>query len=151
MLLSLWISIVLVAFAAAELQQHLVGESDHGKHYEDDDPYPKRPGRRRVVPELYHRRYSEQTFIGTHDSAAIRTKDNGWSISGNQYFTPAGALLASSVHGRVRCCLRCHLTELQSSWPVVCVYSKLKAIEVSMERRRSDCAILIVRSWMEVH
>lgn len=52
----------------------------------DDDPYPKRPGHRIPVPKLYHRRYSEQTFIGTHNSAAIRTAENGWSLSGNQYF-----------------------------------------------------------------
>ena len=52
----------------------------------DDDPYPKTPGLRVPVPALFSQRYSEQTFIGTHDSAAIRTPENGWSISGNQYF-----------------------------------------------------------------
>lgn len=54
--------------------------------HSDDDPQPKRPGHRVPVPELYHKRYSEQTFIGTHNAAAVRTKENNWSISGNQYF-----------------------------------------------------------------
>ncbi|SMR54721.1 unnamed protein product [Zymoseptoria tritici ST99CH_1E4] len=49
-------------------------------------PYPKRPSSRTPVPALYHARYSEQTFIGTHDSAALRTPENGYSLSGNQYF-----------------------------------------------------------------
>ena len=52
-----------------------------------DDPQPKPPGYRQPVPSLYHSRYSEQTFIGAHDCAAIRTADNGWSLSGNQYFS----------------------------------------------------------------
>ncbi|KAK5124427.1 hypothetical protein LTR85_001644 [Meristemomyces frigidus] len=52
----------------------------------DDNPHPKQPGSRIPVPTLYSQRYSEQTFIGTHNSAAVRTPDNGWSISGNQYF-----------------------------------------------------------------
>lgn len=51
-----------------------------------DDPQPKQPGRRRPVAALFHKRYSEQTFIGTHDAAALRTRENGWSLSGNQYF-----------------------------------------------------------------
>lgn len=51
-----------------------------------DTPFPKQPGHRIPVPSLYHQRYSEQTFIGTHDSVAIRTEDNNWSLSGNQYF-----------------------------------------------------------------
>ncbi|CAK1366866.1 hypothetical protein CB0940_10235 [Cercospora beticola] len=51
-----------------------------------DEPHPKRPGHRRAVPSLFHKRYSEQTFIGTHDAAAIRRKENNWSLSGNQYF-----------------------------------------------------------------
>lgn len=38
------------------------------------------------MSELYYKRYSEQTFIGTHNSAAIRTAENGYSLSGNQYF-----------------------------------------------------------------
>lgn len=62
----------------------------------DDEPYPKRPGHRVPVHELYHKRYSEQTFIATHDSVAIRTKENNWSISGNQYFNIAEQL-ASGV------------------------------------------------------
>jgi hypothetical protein len=56
------------------------------KLFNNDDPYPKRPGSRMPVPALYHARYSEQTFIGTHDAAALRTPENGYSISGNQYF-----------------------------------------------------------------
>lgn len=47
---------------------------------------PKPPGTRHPVPSLRHHRYSEQTFIGTHNAAAIRTKENNWSLSGNQYF-----------------------------------------------------------------
>lgn len=53
---------------------------------DDDDPHPKKPGQRIPVPALYHKRYSEQTFIGTHDAIAIRTPENNWSLSGNQYF-----------------------------------------------------------------
>lgn len=52
----------------------------------NNDPYPKRPGERRALPEQYHRRYSEQTFMGAHDAVAMRTPENGWSLSGNQYF-----------------------------------------------------------------
>ncbi|TKA73862.1 hypothetical protein B0A55_04477 [Friedmanniomyces simplex] len=52
----------------------------------NDDPHPKPPGSRVPVPSLYSQRYSEQTFIGTHDSVALRTPENGWSISGNQYY-----------------------------------------------------------------
>ncbi|KAI5363955.1 Putative PLC-like phosphodiesterase, TIM beta/alpha-barrel domain superfamily [Septoria linicola] len=59
-----------------------------------NDPHPKKPGHRRPVPELYYKRYSEQTFIGTHDAAAVRTEDNGWSISGNQYFNVSTQLNA---------------------------------------------------------
>ncbi|KAK0945876.1 hypothetical protein LTR29_002733 [Friedmanniomyces endolithicus] len=49
-------------------------------------PHPKPPGSRKPVPSLYGRRYSEQTFVGTHDSVAVRTPENGWSLSGNQYY-----------------------------------------------------------------
>ncbi|KAK1057096.1 hypothetical protein LTR74_014408 [Friedmanniomyces endolithicus] len=55
---------------------------DHSTEY----PHPKPPGSRNPVPSLYGRRYSEQTFIGTHDSVAVRTPENGWSLSGNQYY-----------------------------------------------------------------
>jgi len=48
--------------------------------------HPSPPGTRHPIPSLYHHRYSEQTFIGTHNAAAIRTKDNNWSLSGNQYY-----------------------------------------------------------------
>uniref|UniRef100_A0A2D3UNT6 PLC-like phosphodiesterase n=1 Tax=Ramularia collo-cygni TaxID=112498 RepID=A0A2D3UNT6_9PEZI len=51
-----------------------------------DGPNPKKPGSRRPVPALYNQRYSEQTFIGTHDAAALRTEENGYSLSGNQYY-----------------------------------------------------------------
>lgn len=58
--------------------------------------HPAPPGTRHPVPSLYHHRYSEQTFIGTHNAAAIRTKDNNWSLSGNQYFN-VSTQLASGV------------------------------------------------------
>ena len=58
--------------------------------------HPTPPRVRYPVPSLYHARYSEQTFIGTHDAAAIRTKDNNWSLSGNQYFN-VSTQLASGV------------------------------------------------------
>jgi hypothetical protein len=57
---------------------------------------PTPPRLRHPVPSLYHARYSEQTFVGTHDAAAIRTKDNNWSLSGNQYFN-ISTQLASGV------------------------------------------------------
>lgn len=49
---------------------------------DDNDPAIKPPGHRRPVPEAYYRRYSEQTFIGAHNSAAVRTAQNNWSLSG---------------------------------------------------------------------
>jgi hypothetical protein len=58
--------------------------------------HPTPPRLRHPVPSLYHARYSEQTFIGTHDAAAMRTKDNNWSLSGNQYFN-ISTQLASGV------------------------------------------------------
>ncbi|KAK3643136.1 hypothetical protein LTR56_004975 [Elasticomyces elasticus] len=60
----------------------------------DDDPHPTLPGPRTPVPSLYHQRYSEQTFIGTHDSVAVRTAENRWSLSGNQYFNVSVQLQA---------------------------------------------------------
>ncbi|EME41966.1 hypothetical protein DOTSEDRAFT_89490 [Dothistroma septosporum NZE10] len=51
-----------------------------------DEPHPKQPGDRVPVPALYSRRYSEQTFVGTHDAVAVRNAENDWSLSGNQYF-----------------------------------------------------------------
>lgn len=59
---------------------------EHLSHVSGHEPQPKRPGTRKPVPELYHKRYSEQTFIGAHDAPAVRTAENGWSLSGNQYF-----------------------------------------------------------------
>lgn len=58
------------------------------------DP-PKAPGKRQPLPELYRRRYSEVTFVGTHNSAAVRTKENGWSISGRRVFVVLLLLLAA--------------------------------------------------------
>lgn len=60
------------------------------------DFHPTPPRTRHPVPSLYHARYSEQTFIGTHNAAAIRTKENGWTLSGNQYFN-VSTQLASGV------------------------------------------------------
>ncbi|GAB7324436.1 hypothetical protein MBLNU13_g08365t1 [Cladosporium sp. NU13] len=58
--------------------------------------HPTPPRQRHPVPSLFHARYSEQTFIGSHNSAAIRTKENNWSLSGNQYFN-VSTQLASGV------------------------------------------------------
>ena len=52
---------------------------------QDDGPS-KDPGKRIPVDSLFYESYSAQTFIGTHNSAAIRTEENGWSLSGNQYY-----------------------------------------------------------------
>jgi hypothetical protein len=71
---------VIVICANATVQQM----SPASNNIEIFRPYPKQPGHRRAVPELFHHRYSEQTFIGTHNSVAIRTKENNWSLSGNQ-------------------------------------------------------------------
>jgi hypothetical protein len=60
------------------------------------DFHPTPPRIRHPIPSLYHTRYSEQTFIGTHDAAAIRTKENGWTLSGNQYYN-ISTQLASGV------------------------------------------------------
>jgi hypothetical protein len=54
------------------------------------------PRTRHPIPSLYYHRYSEQTFIGTHNAAAIRTKENNWSLSGNQYYN-VSTQLASGV------------------------------------------------------
>lgn len=61
---------------------------------QDFHPTPPRP--RHPIPSLYNLRYSEQTFTGAHDSAAIRTKENGWTLSGNQYYN-ISTQLASGV------------------------------------------------------
>jgi hypothetical protein len=60
------------------------------------DFHPTPPRIRHTIPSLYHTRYSQQTFIGTHDAAAIRTKENGWTLSGNQYYD-ISTQLASGV------------------------------------------------------
>ena len=49
-------------------------------------PFPKAPGRRIADPDLYQRKYSDVTFIGAHNSEALRTEENEWSLFGNQYF-----------------------------------------------------------------
>ena len=58
------------------------------------DFHPSPPGTRRPIPSLYSHRYSEQTFIGTHNAAAIRTRENNWSLSGNQYYNISTQLAA---------------------------------------------------------
>ncbi|EMC95633.1 hypothetical protein BAUCODRAFT_34390 [Baudoinia panamericana UAMH 10762] len=70
-------------FASARAPRSAINVCDR---VQDHDPHPNLPGRRTPPPESYTKRYSEQTFIGTHNSAAIRTAENGWSLSGNQYF-----------------------------------------------------------------
>ena len=82
MLLSIWIFCSVWTSAIDEVHQAPIdlGRTVH------DDPLPKTPGNRIPIPQTYYRKYSEQTFIGTHNSVAIRTKDNNWSLSGNQYF-----------------------------------------------------------------
>ena len=60
------------------------------------DFHPTPPRHRHPVPSLFHARYSEQTFIGSHNGPAIRTKENNWSLSGNQYFN-VSTQLASGV------------------------------------------------------
>ncbi|KAM0717923.1 hypothetical protein Q7P37_006255 [Cladosporium fusiforme] len=56
--------------------------------------HPNPPPTRHPIPSLKAHRYSEQTFIGTHNAAAIRTKENNWSLSGNQYFNVSTQLNA---------------------------------------------------------
>jgi hypothetical protein len=63
---------------------------------DSQDFHPTPPHVRHPIPSLYHTRYSEQTFIGTHDAAAIRMKENGWTLSGNQYYN-ISTQLASGV------------------------------------------------------
>ena len=69
-------------FAAAEAHRLV----DNAGNFAEGTPFPKQPRHRIPVPSLYYRRYSEQTFIATHNSVAIRTEENNWSLSGNQYF-----------------------------------------------------------------
>jgi hypothetical protein len=58
--------------------------------------HPSPPRTRHPIPSLYYHRYSEQTFIGNHNAAAIRTKENNGSLSGNQYYN-ISTQLASGV------------------------------------------------------
>ena len=84
MYIFLLVSFICISSASWQSQQP-VFEANQGL-LPQDYPHPKQPGHRITVPELYYKRYSEQTFIGTHDAAALRTEDNGYSLSGNQYF-----------------------------------------------------------------
>ncbi|KAK3697087.1 hypothetical protein LTR37_017685 [Vermiconidia calcicola] len=86
--LPLWL---LLVYVAAEVSQR---PFDLTNIPHADTPHPKEPGHRRTLPALFHRRYSEQTFIGTHDSVAIRDAENDWSLSGNQYFNISTQLKA---------------------------------------------------------
>lgn len=86
--LPLWL---LLVYVAAEVSQR---PFDLTNIPHADTPHPKEPGHRRTLPALFHRRYSEQTFIGTHDSVAIRDTENDWSLSGNQYFNISTQLKA---------------------------------------------------------
>lgn len=47
-------------------------------------PHPQAPGKRMPVQNLYQRRYSDISWIGTHNSEALRREDNGWSLSGTK-------------------------------------------------------------------
>ncbi|GAB7360937.1 hypothetical protein MBLNU230_g0921t1 [Neophaeotheca triangularis] len=76
----LTLALLVVLAVAEQLPRHQPGFSL------GDQFIPKKPGHRRPVPHLYWKRYSGQTFIGAHDSPALRTEDNGFSLSGNQYF-----------------------------------------------------------------
>jgi hypothetical protein len=73
-----------ICFASQDLQSFITTPPPFLTN--SDDPQPKPPGKRIPVEALYNKRYSEQTFIGTHDAVALRTPENGWSLSGNQYF-----------------------------------------------------------------
>ena len=85
MLLHAFLLHLLHVCAIAELFQWPLNPST-ARTIREDDPHPKEPGKRVPVPSLFFHKYSEQTFIGTHNSVAIRTAENGWSLSGNQYF-----------------------------------------------------------------
>lgn len=81
------IRVVLVALLqVCALAQLFSQKTTEATTIRDDDPHPKKPGNRTTIPNLFIERYSKQTFIGTHNSAAIRTRENNWSISGNQFF-----------------------------------------------------------------
>jgi hypothetical protein len=112
---------------------------------DNGDPYPKRPASRIPVPALYNQRYSEQTFIGTHDAAAIRTAENGYSISGNQYFN-VSTQLNSGVCSTAKA--GASYTRL-TKHPHRSVFSKPKATQTPMAPPRYGSVISIVLSWME--
>jgi hypothetical protein len=86
LLLLFSISILLLLRIGSNQPPH--SHSPDQPHYDYDfqtqNPSHK-PKPRTPVPSLFTARYSEQTFIGAHDSVALRTEENGWSISGNQY------------------------------------------------------------------
>jgi hypothetical protein len=88
------LSIAVAQCSSIDQQQHLRCFPSPSQGPTDFHPTP--PRHRQPVPSLFHARYSEQTFIGSHNAAAIRTKENNWSLSGNQYFN-VSTQLASGV------------------------------------------------------
>lgn len=76
------------ALAGAILQKPISLDPDYSVLEEalQIQPYPKRPGKRKPVSGLSERKYSEVSFIGAHNSEALRTEENDWSLFGNQYF-----------------------------------------------------------------
>lgn len=72
----------LVFSALATVTPHLDINYDHTPYDASYASMPKLPGRRRLVPGLYKRKYSNITWIGAHNSDALRTLRNGWSLSG---------------------------------------------------------------------
>lgn len=120
---------------------------------------PKPPGTRHPVPSLKYHRYSEQTFIGTHNAAAIRTKENNWSLSGNQYFN-ISTQLASGVRllqaqghldpndpDSIRLChFNCALMDGGS------LQSHLETIRAFLEHKREEVlTLLFVNTGVPLH
>lgn len=112
--------------------------------------HPKPPSTRHPIPSLRSHRYSEQTFIGTHDAAAIRTKHNNWSLSGNQYFNVSTQLQAGvrllqaqghrDPNGRdgIRLChFNCALMDSGS------LEEHLETIKIFLEREREEVVTLL--------
>lgn len=87
-------ALCIVVAQCSSTDQHRLFSSSPTPDTTDFHPTP--PRHRHPVPSLFHARYSEQTFIGSHNAAAIRTKENNWSLSGNQYFN-VSTQLASGV------------------------------------------------------
>jgi hypothetical protein len=78
------------------------------------DFHPTPPHVRQPISSLYHTRYSEQTFIGTHDAAAIRT---------------------TKTAGH---CQEISITTSQRSLRPASVCSKRKVIEIPTEATKPD-------------